>query len=262
MTETDVRTALPDPATDVTALADAVVDLGRLALAFGRIDRTAVYHPDGVTPESDSDHTVMLGWIACALAAKCFPQLDLGKVAQMALVHDAPEVYAGDTPTLRITEAGRAAKVARERQAARRLHEEFFGRLTWFPQAVHLYESQVIPEARFVRGLDKVLPKIVHLLDGCAGLVRQQMTRTELLGVFERQAEDMAGYVGEFGELMELRAELVGRVLARPEVVADDARPGVAEAIAAGAPVSGRMHFPSECHLYRNEAAVFGGSPT
>jgi putative hydrolases of HD superfamily len=81
---------------DTTAcsrLADSLVDLARLALAFGRVDRTAVYHPDQTTPESDTDHTVMLGWAACAIAATWFPQLDLGLVAQFALVHDAPEVY-------------------------------------------------------------------------------------------------------------------------------------------------------------------------
>ncbi len=48
---------------------DAVVDLGRMALAFGRIDRITFYE-DGGTPESDSDHTVMLGLVACAFAAR------------------------------------------------------------------------------------------------------------------------------------------------------------------------------------------------
>src|SRR5689334_19330112 len=160
-------------------LADAMVDLGRLALAFGRIDRTAVYHPDGVTPESDSDHTVMLGWLACALAARYFPRLDVGLVAQFALVHDAPEVYAGDTPTLRIDAAGRAAKAAREHAAVGRLRAEFADRLPWFVDMITAYEAQVLPEARFVRGLDKVLPKIVHLLDGCTGLREQGMDRAE-----------------------------------------------------------------------------------
>lgn len=198
-------------------LAAAVVDLARLALAFGRIDRTAVYHPDGATPESDTDHTVMLGWVACALAARFFPALDVGLVAQFALVHDAPEVYAGDTPTLRIDAAGRAAKAAREHAATRRLAAEFGARLPWLPALVGRYEGQDCAEARFVRGVDKVLPKAVHLLDGCAGLREHGMGRAELAGVLEAQRADMAGYVGEFAELMALRAELAGRVLDRVE---------------------------------------------
>lgn len=199
--------------TAVGRLADAVVDLGRLALAFGRVDRTAVYHPGGITPESDTDHTVMLGWVACSLAARYFPQLDVGLVAQFALIHDAPEVYAGDTPTLRIDDAGRQAKAEREKAASQRIDREFTGRLDWLPDYLEMYEQQEIPEARFVRGVDKVLPKVVHLLDGCTGLHEQGIGGGELAGVFERQRRDMEGYVGEFAELLDLRAELVDRVV-------------------------------------------------
>jgi putative hydrolases of HD superfamily len=204
---------MSDVLAPVRELAEAVIDLGRLALAFGRIDRTAVFHPDGVTRESDTDHTVMLGWVAPALAARFFPELDVGLVAQFALIHDLPEVYAGDTPTLRITEDGRMAKAEREALAVGRLCEEFSERLPWVTYTLGLYEGQVLPEARFVRGVDKILPKIVHLLDGCAGLREHGMGAGELAGVFERQEADMLGYVGEFAELMDLRAELVTRTV-------------------------------------------------
>jgi 5'-deoxynucleotidase YfbR-like HD superfamily hydrolase len=199
-------------------LTDAVIDLGRLALAFGRINRTAVYHPDQITPESDTDHTVMLGWVACALAARCFPGLDVGLVAQFALVHDAPEVYAGDTPTLRITPAGRAAKAEREHQATLRLTAEFAQLLPWFPAVLASYEAQCLPEARFVRGVDKILPKIVHLLDGCVGLTDQKISPAELAALCTAQRADMAGYVGEFAALLGLHASLADRVIHRPEL--------------------------------------------
>lgn len=198
---------------DAGELAEAVIDLGRLALAFGRIDRTACFHPDGVTRESDTDHTVMLGWVAPALAARCFPSLNVGLVAQFALIHDLPEVYAGDTPTLRITGEGRRAKAEREAAALIRLHREFGDRLPWLPRTLALYEEQVLPEARFVRGLDKCLPKIVHLLDGCAGLREEEMSATEVAGCFERQGADMRRYVGEFTDLTDLHTELTGRVV-------------------------------------------------
>jgi putative hydrolases of HD superfamily len=165
---------------------------------------------------------VMLGWVACAIAATWFPRLDVGLVAQFALVHDAPEVYAGDTPTLRITDASRAAKAAREAAAVDRLAREFARRLPWFPDTIRLYEHQRLPEARFVRGVDKVLPKLVHLLDRCAGLVEQGMGRAELAEVFARQHEDMTRYVGEFAALMDVRDELVRQVLVRPELAEPD----------------------------------------
>jgi putative hydrolase of HD superfamily len=199
----------------MSGLADAVIDLGRLAMAFGQIDRTACYHPDGATRESDADHTVMLGWIAPALAQALYNgRLDIGLIAQFALIHDMPEVYAGDTSTLRIDAAGRKAKAAREHEAIERISAEFHGRLPWVPFMVRLYEEQELPEARFVRGLDKCLPKIVHLLDGAQGLREEGMGSAELAEVFEQQRGDMERYVGEFTALMDLRAELVSRVIA------------------------------------------------
>jgi 5'-deoxynucleotidase YfbR-like HD superfamily hydrolase len=172
-----------------------------------------------VTRESDADHTVMLGWVAPALAARCFPGLDVGLVAQFALIHHAVEVFAGDTPTLRITARGRAEKAAREHAAAQRWRARFGGRLPWVPDMIDRYERQAEPEARFVRGADKVLPKIVHLLDGCAGLREHGMGAAELADVFERQEAGMRRYAGEFAELMALREELVNRTVALHEAV-------------------------------------------
>lgn len=68
-----------------TTPAAAVVELGRLALQFGRVNRIT-YHPDGHRPETDTDHTVMLGLIACAFAASHMPDLDRGVIAAYALV--------------------------------------------------------------------------------------------------------------------------------------------------------------------------------
>lgn len=197
-------------------LADALIDLGRLAMTFSRVERTYCYHPGGERKETDADHTVMLGWLAPAFAGECFRDLDLGLVAQFALVHDAVEAYAGDTPTLVITADGRAAKKARETAAADRIWREFIDTLTWFPEMIVRYEEQIEPEARFVRALDKCLPKIVHLLDGCVGLHEQEVSHTELMATLAEQAEDMSHYAGEFAELMDVRAELVSRVLAHP----------------------------------------------
>jgi putative hydrolase of HD superfamily len=201
---------------EVDEATDALVHLARLAMVFGKIDRTACYHPDRVTKESDTDHTVMLGWLACAIAARWFPELDLGLVAQFALVHDAVEVYAGDTQTLRIDAAGRAAKAARERAAFVALAAEFGGWLPWFPTAIAAYEAQELPEARYIKGLDKSLPKIVHLLDQMAGLREFGITRDELERTLAEQTASVASYAGEFGMLMEIRAELTRRLLAHP----------------------------------------------
>lgn len=63
--------------------------------------------------------------------------------------------------------AGRAAKDARERAALDRLRAEF-GTDSWMVLTIEAYEAQVEPEARYIKLLDKVLPKLTHLANGCA----------------------------------------------------------------------------------------------
>ena len=213
---------------DTPALADAITALAGHALAFGRIDRTACLHPDGITRESDTDHTVMLGWATPAIAARFFPGLDIGLVAQFALIHDAVEVFAGDTPTLRIDDNGRAAKAAREHAAAQRWHGEFAGSLPWMPVMIWRYEQQEEPEARFVRAADKILPKLVHVQNGCADLLAYGMTAGELETILGKQRGDIEAYAGEFGALMDLRDEMAARVVAvLREAEASRASPGI-----------------------------------
>ncbi len=136
--------------------------LGELTLKLGEVNR-ATRFPDGVRLESDTDHTVMLGLVACAYAAKDAPHLDLGKIAQFSLVHDLIEAYAGDTDTFGMhkDEDKKRAKEEREANAMRRIEEEF-DTLPWLSTTIHEYESLSTPEARFVKTMDKTLPKVTH----------------------------------------------------------------------------------------------------
>jgi putative hydrolase of HD superfamily len=192
-----------------------MVALGGLSLDFGRVDRIT-RHQDGLTPESDTDHTVMLGLIACALADQHFPDLNIGMIAQYALVHDLVEVYAGDTPTLRMpTDDAKAEKQRREHEAYGRICREFGKTLPWLRILIGGYEARATPEARFVKALDKLLPKITHILNGAATIHKQGMSATELAERYETQIGELQAYAADFPELFELRAVLVDRVLAQ-----------------------------------------------
>jgi putative hydrolase of HD superfamily len=191
---------------------DAVIELGRLSLVFSRVDRIT-YHEDGTTPESDTDHTVMLGLVGCAFAARFLPELDLGLIAQYALVHDLVEVYAGDTPTLRINDEQKASKRDREHAALVRITEEFAGTLPWIPTMIGSYEWRRAPEARYVKALDKLLPKITHILNDLRTIHDQGMSRDELAERYEQQVGELQVYASDFPPLFDLRAELVRRVM-------------------------------------------------
>jgi 5'-deoxynucleotidase YfbR-like HD superfamily hydrolase len=198
---------------DTRVTAKAVIGLGRLALDFGRVDRIT-YHQDGRTPESDTDHTVMLGLIACAVADQHFPHLNIGLIAQYALVHDLVEVYAGDTPTLRMPSAdAKAEKLRREHDAYRHIQQEFGKTVPWLPIRIGGYEARATPEARFVKALDKLLPKITHILNSAVTIHKQGMSRSELAARYEAQIGELKAYAADFPELFELRKVLIDQVL-------------------------------------------------
>lgn len=207
---------------NVQTLADAVSDLGLLTLRFGQVPRKT-YYPDGVTPESDTDHTVMLGLIACGLADRFYPGLlDAGLVAQFALVHDLPEVHVGDTGTLRLpTSAMAEAKKRAEAEASALISAQFQPELPWVGWTLDTYERQELLAARFVRLVDKMLPKLLHVANGCVSPIEQGMTPDELEARYEAQYAELLGYGSDFPEMLDLYQELVRRELATfREVVA------------------------------------------
>lgn len=191
-------------------LAQAVIKLGDLCLRLSRVDRIT-FHPNGRRPETDSDHTVMLAVIAPAFAYRRL-DLDLGLVTQFAVVHDMVEAYAGDTPTLSITPAQLAMKKMKEELAGERIVDEFNGELPWLPRMIARYEAQIEPEARYVRAMDKLLPKITHILNQGAtfGTVNGHMDQEALVRRYAKQLVELRAYASDFPELFELRAQLLG----------------------------------------------------
>lgn len=171
-----------------------LVALGRLCLQLGRVNR-ATFHEDGVRPETDTDHTVMLGIIACAFAAEYAPHLNRGLVAEYALIHDFVEVYAGDTMTLIVSDT-LGLKREREAAALAKLTEEFADSLPWLPAQIASYESQARPEARFVKILDKVMPAITHMLNGGATLRQHGVGLAQLGEVHAAQRKKLGETIG------------------------------------------------------------------
>lgn len=190
---------------------NTVINLAELTLRFARVDRIT-YHPDGTTPESDTDHTVMLGVVACAFASRYLHDLDLGLIAQYAFVHDLVEVYAGDTPTLQIDDAGRAAKEDREAAALEQIDRDMVA-LPWVAATITEYERRETPEARYVKAMDKLLPKITHILNGCVTIGEQGMSREQLIARYILQGDELMAYASDFPALWALRADLLGEVM-------------------------------------------------
>lgn len=203
----------PTISMDAAGLYEPIKKLAELALRFSKVDR-ATRLLDG-SPESDTDHTVMLAWVAPALAARCADDLDVGLVCQFAVVHDAPEVFAGDTPTLRITAEQRAVKAERERLATRAWALMFATSLPWLPEMIYRYEGREEREARFVWALDKVIVKIANLAAGCYDITAQRVTAEEFVTMRTEQRSKLEEQAGEFDGLLRLYDRLCAEVEAR-----------------------------------------------
>lgn len=172
---------------------ERAASIAKLAFQYARVERVT-RHEDGIRPETDSDHVVMLALVACDLAPD---GLNRGRIAEFTVVHDLVEAYAGDVQTLVITTQGRRDKEVRERAAADRIRSEF-GAGSWIVQTLFAYEAQVEHEARYVRCMDKVVPKLTHLFNGCIA-ARSLTDRAGFIASHEEQHRKLTNeYGGEW----------------------------------------------------------------
>lgn len=192
-------------------LLESVIALGKLTFLFGKVER-AILYPDKTRSESDTDHTVMLGLVAIAYAKETAPYLDVGKVAQFALVHDLVEAYAGDTPTFGLHHGDSALleKAKREEEALRKIEDEYGTILPHIPTLIREYEALSSKEARFVKALDKCMPIIAHILNEGASFkdptVFEPFKRKQSETLKETYAKDLP-------EVMELFDALTDRMV-------------------------------------------------
>lgn len=194
----------------MTENSQGLVDIGKLVFAFAQVNR-ATFHPDGKQPESDTDHTVMLSVSACALAQKLYSDsLDVGRVAQFAIVHDLVEAYAMDTDSFGIGVEEKSAKDAREHEAYLRIEKEFKDVYPWIPEMIHRYEALDTKEARFVKTVDKLMHKITHILNKGAYFKVRGMNEETMWNNYQmivKTAEEKHGK--EFPEILAIMDELI-----------------------------------------------------
>lgn len=194
----------------MTLHAEKLLDVARLSLKFAKVNRVTL-HEDGIRPESDTDHTVMLSIAACALADALYKdRLDIGKVAQFAIVHDLVEAHVGDTNTINISKEARAEKERRERDSLHLIREQFSDVFPWIHSTIEEYERKDAPEARFVKTLDKAVSKMTNTLNRGAAIKKLGTTYEEIQQHFSVQlSEYREKYGSEFPELISILEELM-----------------------------------------------------
>ncbi len=152
------RSALPSQVAEI-------VKYVRHTNEFGSVMRTIwrAGSPDGKDGRERNDsHVCQLMDVAWFIQQRHLPHLDMLKVWKYCMVHDKPEVYAGDTPAFADKHGvhngpDRASKKERERIATMRLKKEWEATFPDFLNYLHAYEALEDEESQFVYALDKFL---------------------------------------------------------------------------------------------------------
>lgn len=137
--------------------------VGDLAVPTFLVNRTSVMPFDRSRRENDAEHSFSLGLAAVCVAPLIDPSLDTALIAKYALIHDLPEIYAGDV-SVYAREEVRADKARRETEARERLVKNFGDAFPGLIDSLEAYMSLDDQESRFVYALDKLLPHAMVLL--------------------------------------------------------------------------------------------------
>ena len=191
-----------------------LLDIASLILDFGKIERKTL-HQDGVRTESDTDHTVMIGILGASLASRLYPHLDRGLLTQFALVHDLVEVHAGDTDTLTgMNEETLLKKQEREARALEKIRHDFGSEFEWIHTTIEKYERLDTQEARFIKVLDKILPKLTVILNNAESIKKRNISKEEVKKTFDLQREKLKEIGYDMPELLALWEYYVEKELA------------------------------------------------
>ncbi len=131
--------------------------------------------------ENSAEHSWQVCLLAVLLASHARHPVDVPRVIELLLVHDIPEIEAGD---LIVYQAGTPERFAAEQEAARRI----FGLLPE-PQAQYCmarwleFEARDTAEAIFAYAIDRLMPVLHNLQSGGQSWNENRVTLEKILSV-------------------------------------------------------------------------------
>jgi putative hydrolase of HD superfamily len=152
-----------------------------LVVPFYGIDRDMLVPtgpPEERRNENDAEHSWSVTLIACTLAPRLDPSLDVGLVAQYGTVHDLPELRDGDTSIWSDTDQ-LSTKANRESETIKELADRYHEEFPWLIETLESYERQDTPEAKYVRAIDKCVAVAMRLMDEGDYYRRRKITQSQ-----------------------------------------------------------------------------------
>ena len=140
-------------------LAEICLKVTTVAMQAARVERSPRYE-DGKR-ESDAEHSFHVALMAPELAVALELPLDPGLISLFANAHDLIEIETSDVATFLLDEEAIREKENGEKMALQRLLDKV---PPFLRSIIVRYESQIEPEAIFVRHSEKLAPIAVDIL--------------------------------------------------------------------------------------------------
>lgn len=138
-----------------------LIDFVRFTHQIRMVQRQMLFEDEN-RYENDAEHGYQMALVTWFLIENDNLKLDKFKAAAMAMVHDVPEVHAGDL-IFSAPEKDQATQAKREKEAIVKIKKQW-PTFKSLHALIDEYEAQQTPEAHFVYALDKFLPLVNHYL--------------------------------------------------------------------------------------------------
>jgi putative hydrolase of HD superfamily len=155
-----------------------LIELEKTLVSLGGVQR-ADYWPTSPrrSRETDIEHSYSLAMASWQLASALGLQLNHEKILKYALIHDLPEVYAGDTP-LFSTNSKHDEQADKEAAAIARLRQQFPE--SDLVETLESFYAQRDEESKFVKAMDKLVALLVHIVSEETQFIDNKITSEDI----------------------------------------------------------------------------------
>ncbi|MBM0204400.1 HD family hydrolase [Micromonospora sp. NPDC051227] len=156
--------------------------------------------------EKVAEHSWHIGIGVIVLAQYCPADVDIARAVLLATVHDVVEAFVGDTFAFGDDVAGQQS---REQSAVAEIRSKFPGQgANLLADLWEEYESQITPEAKFVKGVDAFLPILLNFVNSENSSWRQHsVSASKVTTRLERVAASL-------GPLADLNRRMISQAVA------------------------------------------------
>ncbi|PSW21293.1 hydrolase [Photobacterium sanctipauli] len=163
--------------TELSQQLNFILELDRLKAVY----RKTTVKPDGDRHENSAEHSWHIALMAQVLKDYVEEEVDITRSVNMLLIHDIVEIDAGDMFAF-AEQTDHDAQEQKELAAANRLFgllpEQQFEAMKalWIE-----FEQAQTADARFAKGMDRILPLIQNMANGGGSWVKHNVSKSQVL---------------------------------------------------------------------------------